>query len=421
MSSNFILIILMVLFSAFFSGMEIAFISANKMRLELDKKSDSISSRILSIFSNNPGQFIATMLVGNNIALVIYGIAFAQVLDPYLAQLAIHQGIQLLLQTIISTLIILFTAEFLPKTIFRINPNGALSVFSLPLYLFYVLFYPITKVTMGFSNLLLRTVFKDADAESDKVVFSRVDLDHFVNEQEGMQSPSDDKLDSEIKLFRNALDFREVKLRETMVPRTEIVALELGSSLEELKALFIETGYSRILFYEESIDNIVGYVHHATLFTHPESLRQSMKKVLIVPESMPASRLLSRFIQQGQSIAVVVDEFGGTAGMVTIEDILEEIFGEIEDEHDTNDFVEECVSETEYVFSARIELDYIEENYKLSFPQEEAYETLAGYILFYHESIPAVGTEIQIANYKFTILEATGNRIELVRLQVELH
>ncbi len=421
MSSNFILIILMVLFSAFFSGMEIAFISANKMRLELDKKSDSISSRILSIFSNNPGQFIATMLVGNNIALVIYGMAFAQVLDPYLAQLAIHQGIQLLLQTVISTLIILFTAEFLPKTIFRINPNGALSVFSLPLYLFYVLFFPITKVTMGFSNLLLRTVFKDADAESDKVVFSRVDLDHFVNEQEGMQSPSDDKLDSEIKLFRNALDFREVKLRETMVPRTEIVALELGSSLEELKTLFIETGYSRILFYEESIDNIVGYVHHATLFTHPESLRQSMKKVLIVPESMPASRLLSRFIQQGQSIAVVVDEFGGTAGMVTIEDILEEIFGEIEDEHDTNDFVEECVSETEYVFSARIELDYIEENYKLSFPQEEAYETLAGYILFYHESIPAVGTEIQIANYKFTILEATGNRIELVRLQVELH
>ncbi|MFV0366153.1 MAG: hemolysin family protein [Mangrovibacterium sp.] len=418
MGPDLLLIIMMVLFSAFFSGMEIAFVSANKMRMELDKKSDSISARILAIFSNHPGQYIATMLVGNNIALVVYGIAFARLLDPYLQNLHLHPSLMLLLQTIISTLIILFTAEFLPKTIFRINPNGALSFFALPLFLFYIIFFPITKITMGFSNLLLKTVFKGDDEEADKAVFSRVDLDHFVNEQDGMKEVSDDKLENEVKLFRNALEFSKVKLRETMVPRTEIVALEVGASLDELKALFIDSGYSRILFYEDNIDNIVGYVHHSMLFTHPESLRQRMKKILIVPESMPASRLLSKFIQQSQSIAVVVDEFGGTAGMVTIEDILEEIFGEIEDEHDTNDLTEECVSEDEYVFSARMELDYLVEKYRLVFPQEEAYETLAGYILYHHESIPLVGTEIEIKNYKFTILEATESRIELVRLLI---
>ncbi|MFV0521831.1 MAG: hemolysin family protein [Mangrovibacterium sp.] len=419
MGSDLILIILMVLFSAFFSGMEIAFVSANKMRMELDKKNDSLAARILAVFSNHPGQFIATMLVGNNIALVVYGIAFANVLEPYFMHLNLHPSIQLLLQTVVSTLIILFTAEFLPKTIFRINPNGALSFFAIPLYLFYILFFPITKITMGFSNILLKTVFKGSDDETDKAVFSRVDLDHFVNEQDGISEMTNDKLENEIKLFRNALDFSKTKLRETMVPRTEIEALEVGASLEELKELFIKSGFSRILFYEDNIDNIVGYVHHAVLFTHPESLKQSIKKILIVPESMPASRLLSKFIQQNQSIAVVVDEFGGTAGMVTIEDILEEIFGEIEDEHDSNDFVEECVSETEYIFSARIELDYIVEKYKLDFPQDEAYETLAGFILFHHESIPTVETEIQIKNYKFIILEATENRIELVRLLIE--
>ncbi|MFV0290216.1 MAG: hemolysin family protein [Mangrovibacterium sp.] len=419
MGSDYILIILMVFFSAFFSGMEIAFVSANKMRLELDKKSNSITANILSVFSNNPGQYIATMLVGNNIALVIYGIAFANVLEPYMMQLNMHPGLQLFLQTIISTLIILVTAEFLPKTIFRINPNGALNFFSFPLFLFFILFYPISKIIIGFSNLLLRVAFKGTNDETEKVVFSRVDLDHFVNEQDGLNEVPSDKLENEIKLFRNALDFSKVKLRETMIPRTEIVALELGASVEELKQLFVETGYSRILFYEESIDNIVGYVHHAELFSHPESLRQCMKQILIVPESMPASRLLSRFIQQGQSVAVVVDEFGGTAGMVTIEDILEEIFGEIEDEHDTYDLIDNCLSEKEYIFSARMELDYIEEKYKLNLPQDEAYETLAGLILFYHESIPTVDAEIHIKNYKFKILEATESRIELVQLFVE--
>ncbi|MFV0553172.1 MAG: hemolysin family protein [Mangrovibacterium sp.] len=419
MGSDYLLIVLMILASAFFSGMEIAFVSANKMRMELDKKNDSLSASIVSIFSNHPGQFIATMLVGNNIALVIYGIAFANVLEPYLSQFIVNSGVLLLIQTIVSTLIILFTAEFLPKTIFRINPNGALSFFALPLFLSYIIFFPITKITMGFSNLLLKTVFKGGDEESDKAVFSRVDLDHFVNEQEGVHDVDDEKLDNEIKLFRNALDFSKIKLRETMVPRTEIVALEVSASLDELKELFIESGYSRILFYEDNIDNIVGYIHHSVMFTHPESLRQQMKKILIVPESMPASRLLSKFIQQSLSIAVVVDEFGGTAGMVTIEDILEEIFGEIEDEHDTNDFVEECISETEYIFSARIELDALEDKYKLHFPQDEAYETLAGFILFHHESIPSVDTQIQIKNYKFTILKASDNRIELVRLQIE--
>ncbi len=418
MGTIVITIIVMILFSAFFSGMEIAFVSANKMRMELNKKNDTISSSILSIFSNKPGNFIATMLVGNNIALVIYGIAFANLLDPFLYSLAIHDGLVLLIQTVLSTLIILITAEFLPKTLFRINPNGALAFFAIPLMIFYVIFFPVTMFTMWVSQLLLKHLLKESKEQNSQTVFSRIDLDHFVNEQDRELNLSERKLDNEIKLFRNALDFSKVKLRETMVPRTEIVALEIGSSISELKHKFIETGHSRILFYEDNIDNIIGYVHQAVLFRNPESLQEHMNKVLIVPESMPASKLLSKFIQQSYSIAIVVDEFGGTSGMVTIEDILEEIFGEIEDEHDTNDIVNKKISETEYVFSARVELDYLVDKYKLNFPQDEAYETLAGFILFHHESIPNVGSKIRIRNYQFTIQEASGSRIELVKMTI---
>ncbi|MGD9928582.1 MAG: hemolysin family protein [Mangrovibacterium sp.] len=412
-------ILLTIVFSAFFSGMEIAFVSANKLRLELDKKQDSVNSRILSVFTKNPGQYIATMLVGNNIALVVYGVAFAQLLEPFFYSFLPSDGAVLFLQTIVSTLIILVTAEFLPKTLFRLNPNIFLRIFALPLMLFYFLFYPVTRITMGISKLLLNGIFRAAiDKEEEKIVFSRVDLDHFVNALDSPSARQEKDIENEVKLFRNALDFSKVKLREIMVPRTEMVAMDINSSMDELRQKFIETGYSRILFYQENIDNIIGYLHHSMIFTNPESIRPNLKKVLIVPESMPASKLLSKFIQQHRSIAIVVDEFGGTSGMVTSEDILEEIFGEIEDEHDTVDLVDRKIRDTEFIFSARIDLDILNDKYNLGFPLTENYETLAGFILFHHESIPKINTTINIGRFRFKILKASNTRIELVNLKV---
>ncbi len=414
-----ITILITILFSAFFSGMEIAFVSANKLRLELDKQQNFVSARILSLFTQHPGQYIATMLVGNNIALVIYGIAFAKLLEPFFFQWVQTDSLVLLLQTISSTLLILVTAEFLPKTLFRINPNTFLRFFSVPLAFFYFLFYPVTKLTMGISSALLKVFFKSTYSKQvKKTVFNRVDLDHFVKEQNEDQTLGEEEVENEVKLFRNALDFSKVKLREVMVPRTEMEVMDVNSSMDELIQKFIETGYSRILFYQDNIDNIIGYIHHSTIFSNPGSIRSNLNKVLIVPETMPASKLLSKFIQQHRSIAIVVDEFGGTSGMVTSEDILEEIFGEIEDEHDTVDFVERKLSENEYILSARIELDDLNEKYNLGFPVEENFETLAGFILFHHESIPKINAIIDIEHYRFKILKATNTKIELVNLKI---
>lgn len=414
-----ITIVTTIIFSAFFSGMEIAFVSANKLRLEMDKQQNFISARILSLFTKNPGQYIATMLIGNNIALVIYGIAFAKLLGPMFYRFVPIDSVVLLLQTITSTLIILFTAEFFPKTLFRINPNTFLRFFSVPVAFFYFLFLPITKLVMGISQFLLNTIFKSSyDKNIKKNVFNRIDLDHFVNESDEDQQRREHELENEVKLFRNALDFSKIKLREVMVPRTEMEILDINSSMEDLIQKFIETGYSRILFYQDNIDNIIGYIHHSTIFANPGSIRSNLKKVLIVPETMPASKLLSKFISQHRSIAIVVDEFGGTSGMVTSEDILEEIFGEIEDEHDTIDFVERKISTNEFVLSARIELDDLNEKYNLGFPVKENYETLAGFILFHHESIPKINTVIHIDHYRFKILKASNTKIELVNLKI---
>jgi len=417
---NLLLIILVtILFSAFFSGMEIAFISANRLRLEIDKKQNIVFSNLISLYTRNPAQFIATMLVGNNVALVIYGIAFAKLLEPALQIYLQSNSLVLLAQTIISTLIILATAEFLPKMLFRINPNGLLKFFTLPVAFFYFLFYPVTKITMWLSKIVLKIVLNEPTSNvNEKVVFSRIDLDHFINKTENNNDQASHNVDNEVKLFRNALDFSKVKLREIMVPRTEMVALDINSTVEELHQKFIETGYSRILFYDENIDNVVGYVHHSVIFTNPDSIKSNLRKVLIVPETMPASKLLSRFIQQRLSMAIVVDEFGGTSGMVTSEDILEEIFGEIEDEHDTVDLIKKQVSPDEFVFSGRLELDELNEDYNLGFPENENFETLAGFILFNHESIPKMNTVITIDNFRFRILKATNTKIELVHLKI---
>ncbi len=418
---DYLLIILItILLSAFFSGMEIAFVSANKLRLELDKQSDPFSSKILKFVTADGGRYIATMLIGNNIALVIYGIAFAALLEPVFVQYFQSDSVVMLLQTITSTLIILFFSEFLPKTLFRLFPNSLLNFFSLPLAFFFVVFYPITRFSMAITGWLLKMVFKkDVSVKEKNLVFSRIDLDEFVNEKEsGRKEHLEKSVETEIKLFKNALDFSKVKLREIMVPRPEIEMLEVGASISELRQKFVETGYSRILFYKENTDNIIGYVHSSVLFHNPKSIESQIKNVLIVPETMPANKLLSTFIQEHRSIAIVVDEFGGTSGMVTSEDILEEIFGEIEDEHDTSDIVERKISDNEYIFSGRAEIDLLNEKYFFDLPETDEFETLAGYILYYHESIPKINSVIKIGKFHFKILKATNTKIELVKLTI---
>lgn len=416
----YLLILITILLSAFFSGMEIAFVSANKLRLELDKQSEPFTSRILKFVTANGGQYIATMLVGNNIALVIYGIAFAGILEPVLKDFIQSESIVLLLQTLISTFIILMFSEFLPKTLFRLFPNTFLNIFSVPLAFFYVVFYPISRFSIGIANILLRRVLKTKlSAVNKNPIFSRIDLDEFVRESDSNNIEQLEKsVETEIKLFKNALDFSKVKLREIMVPRPEIEMLEMGTSISELRQKFVETGYSRILIFKENSDNIIGYVHSSVLFHNPQSFEPFIKKVLIVPETMPANKLLSTFIQEHRSIAIVVDEFGGTSGMVTSEDILEEIFGEIEDEHDVRDIIERKINDNEYIFSGRAEIDLLNEKYFFELPETEEFETLAGYILFYHESIPKINSIIKIGKFHFKILKATNTKIELVKLTI---
>ncbi|WP_319479670.1 hemolysin family protein [uncultured Draconibacterium sp.] len=415
----YLLILITIILSAFFSGMEIAFVSANKLRLELDKQSDPFSSKLLKFLTHNGGQYIATMLVGNNIALVVYGIGFAAVLEPVLLNSIQSESLVLLLQTIISTFVILLFAEFLPKTLFRIFPNALLNVFALPLAFFYVVFFPVTRFSIGITNFLLRNVFNTEPGNQDKnKVFRRIDLDEFIKENDRTNTEHKELVETEIKLFKNALDFSKIKLREVMIPRTEIEMMETGSSIGDLRQKFVETGYSRILIYNESIDNIIGYVHSSMLFKNPHTIDPFIKNVLIVPETMPANKLLSTFIQGHRSIAIVVDEFGGTAGMVTSEDILEEIFGEIEDEHDVKDIVEKKISDTEFIFSARAEIDMLNEKYFLELPENEEFETLAGFILYNYESIPKVNSVIKIGKFQFKILKATNTKIELVKLKL---
>lgn len=415
----FVIILITILLSAFFSGMEIAFVSANKLRLELDKQSEPFNSKILKLVTANSGRYIATMLVGNNVALVIYGIAFAALMEPIFGHFIHSESLVFFLQTLVSTLVILLFAEFLPKTLFRVIPNTLLNVFSVPLLLFFVLFYPITRFTIAITNWMMKNFFKKEVKEGNKnLVFSRIDLDEFVNEQDKINLKKKENIETEVKLFKNALDFSKVKLREIMVPRTEIEMLDINSSIEELKQKFVETGYSRIIFYEENVDNIIGYVHSSVIFQNPESIKPYITNVLIVPETMPASKLLSTFIKEHRSIAIVVDEFGGTSGMVTSEDILEEIFGEIEDEHDTSDIIERKIGENEYIFSGRSEIDLINEKYFINLPESEDFETLAGFILFHHESIPKINSIIKIRNFQFKILKATNTKIELVKLTI---
>jgi len=415
-----VIILISMLLSAFFSGMEVALISANRLRLELDKKHSKFYSAIIPVYTRNQGQFFATLMIGNNLAMVTYGLAFAKIIEPHLLEHLQSKYLVLFAQILATTIIVLVTSEYLPKIVFRIYSNSLLRFFIMPALLFYLLLYPLTKLMMLLSKGFLAITSNESDITlSDKIVFSRYDLDQFVKEPEHKnQAKSPLELDNEVKLFRNALDFSKVKLREIMVPRTEMVAVDIQTPVEDLRQKFIESGYSRIIFYSGNIDNIIGYVHHSIFFTHPDDIKANLRKVIIAPESMSASKLLSQFIQNRLSIGIVVDEFGGTSGMVTSEDILEEIFGEIEDEHDSSDLISKQLSPNEFVLSARLELDELNELYKLNFQENDNYETLAGFILFYHESIPKPHSIINIGPYKFKILKATNTKIELVKLSI---
>lgn len=412
-------ILISLAFSAFFSGMEIAFVSSNRLRFALDREKKSLSTRILSVFYSNPSQFISTMLVGNNIALVIYGLQMAVVLEPHIAKVVDNAVMIVLIQSIVSTLIILFTGEFLPKTIFRINPNFSLNLFAVPLYIIYIVLYPISVFASFLSYCILRLGGVKGLRQESALVLGKVDLDFFI-QQSIEDAPQNAPMDTEVKIFQNALDFSNVRLRDCIVPRTEIVACDMDRSLEELKSRFIETGLSKIVVYKENIDDIVGYIHSSELFKHPDDWREQIRPVSIVPETMAANKLMKMLMQEKMSLAVVVDEFGGTAGIVTLEDLVEEIFGEIEDEHDVKSYTAKKLSDDEYLLSGRMEIDTVNEMFGLELPETEDYVTIAGFILEHYQHFPKLNETIVIDQYTFKIVKVTATKIELVRLKVQI-
>ncbi|QCE40710.1 hemolysin family protein [Psychroserpens sp. NJDZ02] len=423
MVSSIIIIIICLLLSAFFSGMEIAYVSSNKIHIEIEKKQDGFLAKILSKITVKPSKFIATMLIGNNIALVIYGFFMGDLLMDWFNSLLpsnyafityLLTDLSLLSQTILSTLLILFTAEFLPKVFFQIYSNTLLKVLAFPAYIFYVFFSWVSDFVIWISDVVLKKFFK-TEGDQVQLAFTKVELGHYISEQ--MESvEADEDIDSEIQIFQNALEFSEVKAREVMVPRTEIVALELQDTIPNLNAVFTETGCSKVLIYKETIDDILGYVHSFDLFKKPKNIGAMIMPIELVPETMLVKDILNVLIKKRKSIAVVVDEYGGTSGIMTVEDIVEELFGEIEDEHDTVDLIEEQKDEFTYVFSARMEVDYLNETYKLNLPEGENYETLGGLIVDHTEEIPHQNEIVSTEKFHFKILEASNTKIELVEL-----
>ncbi|MEQ8625102.1 MAG: hemolysin family protein [Vicingaceae bacterium] len=410
------IIISMLVFSAFFSGMEIAFVSANKLKIELDGKQGDFFAKIISNFLKKPSRFIGAMLVGNNIALVVYGIFMAKILEPVIGNYVQSEGLILFVQTVVSTIIILITAEFLPKTLFRINPNNMLRFFAFPLLLIYWILLVPMFIVIGISELLIKLFAPNLQPDTE-LNFGRIDLEHYI--KEGTENNEDTaEVDHEIQIFQNALDFSKVKARDCMIPRTEIIAMEIEEDIESLKDKFVETGLSKILIYRDNIDNIIGYTHSFELFKKPESVKSILLPVPIIAMSMSANEILEIFIEQRKSIAVIVDEFGGTAGILTIEDIIEEIFGEIEDEHDKEELIETRINEEEFLFAARLEVDYLNSEYHLDLPESDNYETLAGLIIDQFESIPKMNEQIKFGQFVFTVKKVFENKIDLVHLKI---
>jgi CBS domain containing-hemolysin-like protein len=417
MENSTIIILVTLLFSAFFSGIEIAFVSSNKLRFELDKKKNTLSGIILNLFFNHSEQFISTLLVGNNIALVVFSIMTAQKLEPVIGIFITNEFAIVFMQSLISTILILFTAEFLPKTIFRINPNRSLRIFAVPLYISYILLYPISKFTALCSKLILKIFGIKLLPTGDKRVFGKVDLDFFI--QQSIDDSLDNSMvDTEVKIFQNALDFSNIRLRDCIVPRTEVVAVDWDDSIDDLMNLFIETGFSKIIVYKENMDNVVGYIHSSEMFSKPADWHTKVNQISVVPETMAANKLMKLLMQQKKTIAAVVDEFGGTAGIVTLEDLVEEIFGEIEDEHDTNNYVLRQLNASEFILSGRLEIDTVNEKFDLNLPESDAYATVAGFILHHHEQFPQLHETVDIEQFSFKILKLSTTRIELVKLKI---
>ena len=424
MEVEILIIVLSLILSAFFSGMEIAYVSSNKIHIEIEKKQNDLIAKVLTKLTEKPSKFIATMLVGNNLALVVYAYYMGGLLQtwvegadfgyPWLTNFFVE--FSLLTQTLISTLVVLITAEFLPKVFFQIYANSLLKVFAVPAYLFYVAFSLISSFIIWISDKVLKKFFK-TEGDEVQLAFTKVELGNYITEQiESVET--NEELDSEIQIFQNALEFSEVKSREVMIPRTEIVAVEKEESLDALNAMFTETGLSKILIFQDSIDDIVGYVHSFELFKKPQSITDVLRPVIFVPETMLVKDVLNVLIKKRKSIAVVIDEYGGTSGMMTVEDIVEELFGEIEDEHDSVVLIEEEVAEGVYKFSARLEVDYINETYKLELPEDENYETLGGLIVNHTEGIPEENDVVDIEGYQFHIIQTSNTKIELVQVRV---
>ena len=425
MTSTILVILISIILSAFFSGMEIAYISSNKIHIEIEKKQPGILAKILILLTKKPSKFIAAMLVGNNIALVIYGFFMGELLMTFFLSVLPSEStiltyllvdLNLLIKTIITTIVILITAEFLPKVFFQIYSNSLLKLFSLPAYFFYLIFLPISNFVIWISDFVLKKFLK-TEGDVVQLAFTKTELGDYINEQ--METVEEhDVVDSEIQIFQNALDFSDVKAREVMIPRTEIVAVDRSQSVEDITQLFVETGLSKILVYDITVDDIIGYIHSFELFKRPKLIKTILMPVVFVPETMYVKDVLGLLTKKRKSIAVVIDEYGGTSGIITVEDIVEELVGEIEDEHDSVVLIEEKIEEDQYRFSARIEVDYVNETYKLGLPESEQYETLGGLIVNHEEEIPQENDIVRIENYEITILETSNTKIELVSIKI---
>ena len=426
-TSIIIATIAILMLSGFFSGMEIAFVSSNKLRFEMDREEQGFSSRLIDTFYRHPNSFISTLLVGNNIALVIYGILMAKIVSALiLIPLGIHrpngdcpnEALCLFLQTILATLIVLVTGEFLPKTLFRINPNRMMSIFALPAYIFYIVLWPISKFTSSLGKFLLWMMGKKVKKAMPEKTFTREDLDYLI--QSNIDKADDEDIEDEVKIFQNALDFSSVKVRDCIVPRTEITAVSTETSLRDLLTQFVESGHSKIIVYKEDIDDIVGYIHTVEMFRlgEDEDWTEHVREVPIVPETMNAQKLLGIFISQKRSLAVIVDEFGGTSGIVTMEDLVEEIFGEIEDEHDSKNYTARQTAPGEYLLSGRLEIAQANELLDLDLPESDEYLTVGGLILHEFQNFPKLNEPVRFGHWEFKVTKKTTTKIELVQLRI---
>ena len=417
MTTSIIGLLIAMIFSAFFSGMEIAFVSSNRLRAEMDREKNGLSQRFISIFYQHPNNFVSTMLVGNNISLVIYGILFAQIFDATLFASLPEGAARVTADTLLSTLVVLFTGEFLPKTIFKSNPNTMLTIFAVPAMICYVVLYPISRFATLLSKGLLRLLGVKMDKEAEDREFTKVDLDYLV--QTSIDNAKDDEdIEEEVRIFQNALEFSDTKVRDCMVPRTEIDAVEDSCSIEQLKQRFVESGHSKIVVYHEDIDHIVGYIHSSEMFRNPQDWTKNLRPITFVPETMLASKMMQIFLAQKKSLGVVVDEFGGTSGLISLEDIVEEIFGDIEDEHDSTHYVAKQLENGEYLLSARLEIEKVNELFDLELPESDEYMTVGGLILHEYQSFPKLNEVVRIGHWEFKIIKNTATKIELVRLKV---